>query len=139
MGRLATGGGLEASLQDALGECNRDVPRLGKVEITGEVVWVQYAIDDNLTSTLLLYGAYKDMATVLETLERSDVQYVRVRVQGSFAMRDLYGNVEEDTVVDLFFDRETARRVRWEAFDYLDLPRIADNVRYVHREFRPEE
>ncbi len=113
---------LKANISAALGEGNRKVPRLDHVTMDDQKgISVQFAINDNLTENLIIFGAKEDVLKIIKTVHDSSLDYSAVGVVGTFSMQDAYGNVTEDKVVRLDYDKATIDKINWDNF-------LSDNV-----------
>ena len=128
---------LKLSVEDELGSANRDVPRLESIEINegAGIITVRWAINDNITDNFRIYGARRDASSILQTITKSEIQFERVALRGTFSMVDIYGNAEEAEVFRLIFDRSTFEKINWESFLYDNIYLIADSAT-VHPAFQ---
>lgn len=128
---------LAASLVEALGNSNRDTPRLAGLAVEGGEIVVSWAINDNLTSNLVRTGAALDVVDILQAVDELGIDYQQITVIGSFAMQDVYGNIEESIVVSAVYTRPTVDRIAFDTFDTDNTYRIADELLMLHPEFQP--
>lgn len=112
---------IQAALARALGHGNRDVPRLGRVSLTLDVIDVQWAINDNLTENMIKTGARIDIADMLQAIDETGVSYELINFEGTFSMVDRLGNAREETVVWATYERATVDQINWDGF-------LTDNV-----------
>ena len=111
---------------------NRDAERVTKIEMASDGwVTVDWAINDNLTERLIKLSAKMDIADVARALCEAGF-CSGLTMNGSFSMKDVYGNVSEDEVVRVVLRPETLAKINWEHFDYHDVYTIADAVK-LHR------
>lgn len=134
----------------ALARSNRDVKRVQKFSLSDEgAVTMQWAINKNLTSGLTNSAARRDVVKILRAVHESGVPYESILVEGTFVMVDLYGNVNESTVVRALYNRSTVEKIDWDHFRVDNVYRIADGDgilpsgtfigeyrAFVHRDFR---
>ena len=97
-------------------------------------VFVQWAINDNLTEKLLKGGAKRDVADILKAVSESNVEHNSVRAYGTFSMRDQFGNVTEEIVIKVVYTKETIEKINWERFLFSDVYDIADGAN-IHPAF----
>ena len=123
-------GGLVVAIDGALGESNRGNRRkmtdinYREGEDTIEVTW---AADDNFSSGFIVTGIQSDAAAVLRAIDESGVEYERVFLAATFALRDAAGNDSEEEVMLASFDRETIERINWDNFLATDVFELAIN------------
>ena len=131
---------LDHEIREVLGSSNRDVPRVEEVTPicvdSGCDITVKWAINDNLTSELRIYGAQRDATDILEAISNSELEIEYVRLAGTFSMVDSYGNVSEDIVLKLFFSPETIEKINFENFLPDNIYNIADG-KDIHPELIP--
>jgi hypothetical protein len=124
-------------LTKRLGECNRRVPRLAEVSFKAGVFTVQWAINDNLITSWIGFGARQDIVDVLKAVDELRMEYDGVHVMGTFAMTDVYGNTRESIIIDLEYSEATIDQINWSGIDPDDIYTIADTVLFIHPEVRP--
>lgn len=130
---------LQLAIEKALGPSNREtVERVSDFSMdTGpeSEIFVEWAINDNLTEGLIKSGTQMDIADILEAIDKSGLKYGSVHVEGTFSMVDQYGNVSEMVVVSAIYMRATIERINWENFLWDNVYAIADEV-WVHPVFQ---
>jgi hypothetical protein len=126
---------LESAVKSALRPGNRDVTRLQSVSIRGDLIQVNWAINDNLNVKLIGHGAQMDVVDILEAVSKSNLQCKQVHLVGTFSMQDAYGNVEEKPVVNVTYYKTTIDRINWDNFITDNIYLLADEVTFVHPEF----
>jgi hypothetical protein len=110
---------------------NRNVPRLTALNFDDPeqgAIFVNWAINDNLTENLIVFGAKSDATDILKALAQSGIEYTYVILSGSFPMADNFGNSTETNVVNLTFYKETVGRINWESFLSDNIYKIADEA-----------
>lgn len=118
-----------------IGSGNRDnVQRVGDVSLLDGSLVVRFAINDNLIESWLVDGALEDCASILQVVANSGVPYEVVRIEGTFSMRDQYGNVSESVVINATWLKETVDKINWSGFRSEDVLHIAD-WKVVHPSF----
>ena len=117
---------LRASIERALGTSNRNVQRVSIAELQGERLFVQWAINDNLTAGMIRGAARLDIRDMLEVIADSREPYTNVFFRGTFSLVDQLGNASETNVVEATFTKSTIDRINFENF-------LTDNV-YVAAE-----
>ena len=131
---------LEHAITEKLGSSNREVPRVDYFNITypdGTTnILIQWALNDNLTDNLRKIGARLDAVYILEVIDNSGFENLRVHLQGTFSMVDEYGNASEKVILKLFYTQETLDKINWENFLSENIYKIADNAD-VHPELLP--
>lgn len=126
------------AIAKVLGDCNRrGVSRVSKVSVddTSGLVAARFAINDNLFTSLIVFGAKKDIADILRAVDLEAVPYSAIRVEGTFSMKDAYGNVSEEVVVSALYTRETVDKINWSGFLTDNVLKIADS-HSAHPDFR---
>lgn len=121
---------------NALGEGNRDVPRVAQVSNVEGTVEIRWAINDNLTEGFTKDGARRDGVDILTAVRASGIDATTVRLVGTFSLQDQFGNVSEDEVVRATYTTATLERFNFENFDAKQAyePSVADEV-WVHPAF----
>jgi len=122
---------LKAEIERVLGSGNRDVPRLTAINFDDPeqgAIFINWAINDNLTENLIIFGAKSDATDILKALAQSGIDYTYVILSGSFPMVDEFGNSDEKNVVNLTFNKETVGRINWENFLSDNIYNIADEA-----------
>ena len=122
-------------IHEELGECNREVPRVASVDVADDG-WASatWAINDNLTMNLIKGGAKRDVYDTARAL--CNAGYCDgLRMTGTFAMQDAYGNVSEETVVDVVLRSETLKKINWDNVAFTNIYSIADAAK-IHPEFQ---
>ena len=125
---------LRKAIEDALGDSNRDIARISEFEVTDQI-FVQWAINDNLTEDMIKGGAQLDITEILQAVSESEVEYNSVRVYGTFPLVDSYGNVEETEVVKAVYTLETLEKINWDNFLFKNVYEIADSLQ-LHPTFQ---
>jgi hypothetical protein len=130
---------LQQMVETALGIGNREIPRLTSVvwDNSTKIITANWAINDNLTKNLLIFGARQDVVDVLKTISQANLSldYQLIQFAGTFSMVDAYGNVSESVVIRASYFRETIQKINWLNFLNDNVFVIADSS-YVHPEFR---
>ncbi len=129
---------LRGTIIAALGESNRD--GLAKVvavtQAEGGEIRIRFAIDDNVITSWLVLGAKEDVAKILKAVAQTPgLDYSAARIEGTFSMRDVYGNVAEDVVIDATYLPDTIGKINWGGFRAENVLVIADR-KVVHPGFR---
>ena len=129
-------------LLDAVGgESNRGVADRLQVDIVADVLSVRWAINDNLSSGLIVAGAWQDVARMMAAIYESGEEYGLLRFEGTFGLVDGFGNQSESVVLSVSVSRETMGKINWADSQWVDtilyqrLPEIADAVN-VHPAFQ---
>ncbi len=88
-------------LRVSIGTSNRNVQRVSIAELQGERLFVQWAINDNLTAGMIRGGARLDIRNMLEVIADSQEPYTSVFLRGTFALgRLLKNSVKWDRQID---------------------------------------
>ena len=127
---------LKANITTALGSGNRNIPHLNSVKLDNEDLTVDFAIDDNFTNNLIIYGAKKDVEAILKAIHDSGMSYGKVLVVGRVLMQDVYGNASEMQVIGLIYNKTTVDKINWQNFLIVNIYTIADGG-FVNCAFRP--
>jgi hypothetical protein len=129
---------LKYSIEDALGDSNRDVRRV-KVTTSGKAgkpINVKVAFNDNLTGNLVRIGARGDAVDILKAVDAdADWKYSEVVIRGTFSMVDVSGNAEESQVVFARYSRKTVNNINFDNFLSTNVWKVAD-ARLIHPEFQ---
>jgi hypothetical protein len=125
---------LKVAIQTALGTSDRNIPRIRGISFdafeTGDI-FVEWSINDNLTESMIKFGARDDVNKVLKAVADSGFNYTSVALQGYFPMQDAYGNSSEDMVLNLIYKKTTVDKINWANFDLNNVYIIADDPSYV--------
>lgn len=111
---------LAAQIHDEIGRSNRDHDRRVAVSWNGgssgerELV-VNWFINDNLTTGMVVTGARSDVRDILAVVSRSGLDYDRVVLDGSFELVDQLGAVSEERVILATYERPTVEAMNFES------------------------
>lgn len=119
---------LKYKVQKVLGNSNRGVARMYKIEESGKNVKIGFAVNDSLTNGLIKASAKMDIKNILEAVKFSKYNYSEVVIFGTFALTDKYGNSEESMVLKVSYLPATVNKINWESFSYDNVYKIADSV-----------
>ena len=122
---------LKAEIERVLGTSNRNVPILTALNFNDPeqgAIFINWAINDNLTENLIVFGAKSDATDILKALAQSGIDYTYVILSGSFPMVDEFGNSAEKNVVNLTFNKDTVGRINWDNFLSDNIYSIADEA-----------
>lgn len=122
---------LRIEIERVLGTGNRNIPRLTALNFNDpetNAIFVNWAINDNLTENLIIYGAKSDATDILKAIAQSGVDYTYVILSGSFSMVDKFGNTSESNVVNLTFYKTTVDKINWDNFLSDNIYTIADQA-----------
>jgi hypothetical protein len=111
------------------GQPRKGVDRLQEVKVTKinkTFITVRWAIKDNLTGGLIKDGARSDITTILNTIHNLGINYDEIYIEGTFSMRDLYGEVSESVIIRAFYERSTIDRINWNNFLSKNVLEITD-------------
>jgi len=131
---LAPADALRAAVLSALGDSNRDVDRLVALEDAAGRIEVDWAINDNLTEDLNRAGAQLDATEILRAIAGSGYPYEFILLRGTFPLIDQFGNIEEQKVVELFFEKPTVDQINFDNFSHRNIYNIADSAQ-IHPAF----
>lgn len=121
-------------VEDELGTSNRDAERVQEVRAVGDgLIYVKWAINDNITPGLVRTGAKHDIVRVAEALCNAG-HCSGLRMEGTFSMLDQHGNVSEESVVKVTLEGATLAQINWSSFLLDNLYSVADTV-WVHPKF----
>ena len=98
------------------------------------VITVTWLIEDILTEDLTRSGARRDATDILRKADTSSTGFETITMIGMFAMQDTFGNVSEQNVVALTFQRATIDKINWSNFLPENIYTIAD-VAKIHPAF----
>ncbi|PQO28700.1 hypothetical protein C5Y97_23245 [Blastopirellula marina] len=116
--------------QGLLVEINNHAQMPGK-----KVILVRLEFRDNLTNSMIKFGAKSDVANILKAVAESGVNCGETTVFGSFPLADKYGNSEKEVVVKATYSGETIARINWSGFLLDNVYEIAESV-WMHPAFR---
>lgn len=131
---------LQTAVAAALGEGNRDVPRIKDVYLgtDDKTIAVSWAINDNAFSSYIGYGGRKDVIAILKAVKASGAPFDVVNLFGSFSMVDKYGNASESPVVKLIYSKATVDRLNLDNILLTDTIYEAADKSQIHPEFSGE-
>jgi hypothetical protein len=109
-----------------LGKGNRKLPRLTSLAYSADEISVQWALDDNLTTEMILRGAWLDVLHMAKVLWQAGYTTQSYVFDGSFSMTDAYGASSENRVILVTLNPETTGKIVWDTFITDNLPVIAD-------------
>lgn len=115
-------GNTESLIADAIGNQLKGY----YVDSTLGIMYVNWAIADNLTTGLIQDGAKIDTMSILKAIARGTSQYDVAMIIATFPMKDVYGNVTERKLISLTYKRETIQRINWKNFSFQNVFVIAD-------------
>lgn len=116
---------LVADITEALGNSNRDIERVTRIEFSEEhrEIIVEWTIND---IGFVTAGAQKDTVDILKAAYESGLPYEVVAVYGTFPLVDDFGNRHEETVVYAYYASEIIAKINWDNFSYTKVWDIAD-------------
>lgn len=122
-------GAMEAAITSALGSSDRNVPRVTKVVYDDtQHVEVDWAINDNLTHSLIVNGARLDALNIIKAIKRTGLPVSSLEMNGTFPMRDQYGNGAEVKVVGAAYSSDTLAKINTDGIDPSHIFDVADNA-----------
>ena len=124
----------QTQISSALGTSNRGVQRVSVAQLQGERLFVQWAINDNLTSGMMRGGARLDIRNMLEVIANGQEPYTSVLLRGTFSLADQFGNASEANVVEATFTKSAIDRINFENFLTDNVYAIAEDTD-IHPEF----
>jgi Protein of unknown function (DUF2510) len=80
----------------------------------GDVVTARFAIKDNLTKGFIKDGARFDTIEILKYAQATYPNASQVNVQGTFPMKDQYGNTSTDVVINITYLRSTLDKINFD-------------------------
>jgi hypothetical protein len=103
---------LEIDLKETLGGLNRDGQRIISIDLYDGQLFIQYALNDNLSTNLIKVGAWKDTRLILETVQASKIKGVKELVaSGTFPLQNEYGeSLGEIGIFTITFDAQAIKR-----------------------------
>jgi hypothetical protein len=126
---------LRPHIQETHGTGNPSLPRLTQLAWadTDQSLYIQWALNDNLTLDLITTGAQKDITDMLNTIVHSSIlpNYQIITFVGTFPLKDSYGNTAEENVITASYNRTTIDRINWQGFLFTDVFTIA-HVLNIH-------
>lgn len=126
---------LKQLIVDAMGKRNREgVPDTVVITDT-EIMEITFPIDDNLKTTWVRDQGKRDILNAAHAIYQATGNAYDMTFNGSFAMQDAYGNVEETVVMRAQLTRATLDKINWDNLISVDLSQIADYY-WEHMAFR---
>jgi hypothetical protein len=122
---------LRAEIEQVLGKGNRGVPSLTEFSFDDPekgALFINWAINENLTENLTKRGAKIDATNILKALDKSGIDYTYVLMSGSYPLVDAFGNSTERNVVNLTFNKATVDKINWDNFLTDNIYVIADEA-----------
>ena len=104
----------DAQIRAVLGDSNRNVARVAKVELVADVINIEWAINDNLTEDMIKAKARMDAVALLKTVHSSGLPFGLINLTGTFSLRDQFGKTDETPVVWLTYSSDTMSKINWE-------------------------
>lgn len=131
---------LKVNIEDVLGTSNREVPRLTSFDWsdTDKSLIINWALNDNLTSSFIYIGMQKDVADMMQEIAKSGLlpEYRFVTFVGTFPLQDAFGNASEERVVTASYNKATVDKINWDNFLWDKVFVIADSVN-IHPAMKP--
>ena len=93
---------------------------------SGDVVFAAFEISDNFTNGLIRSGAQFETIDILKYAKGAYPAAARVFVQGSFPMKDAFGNTSTDVILNVGYDRATLDKINFEGVDHGQIWDIRD-------------
>lgn len=93
-------------------------------------------IGDNFTEGMIKDGARFDTIDILEYANAMFPNASQVTVQGSFLMKDSYGNTSTDMVLNVTYSKSTLDQINFEGVDKDKIWEIR-TFGFVHPAFQP--
>jgi hypothetical protein len=102
----------------------------------GDEVTAKFAIGDNFTEGLIKDGARFETIDILKYAKATYPNASQVTVQGSFPMKDAYGNTSTDVILNVTYLRSTLDKINFSGVDKDQIWEIRD-FGFVHPELQP--
>jgi hypothetical protein len=102
----------------------------------GQEVTAKFAISDNLTEGFIKNGARFKTIEILKYAKATYPGASQVTVQGSFPMKDAYGNTSTDVVVNLTYLKSTIDKINFDGVDKDTIWELSDSG-FIAPAFRP--
>lgn len=113
---LATEKGLTKAIKDKLGNKTNRGPKNVSVTFDGRDLYVDFALDDNITSNLIIVGAWSSTDDIIKLAQKSGL-VDNLTVNGTFELQDKLGNsVGEVSVFTANFLEKSIPKINTEAF-----------------------
>lgn len=130
---------LRQAVEDALGRSNRDLDRLVRVDADpddpSQLIEIEWTINDNFTANLIRRGAQFDVIKLIEVVQQHVTwDYAGLRVIGTMALVDQFGNTNEREVINLLYSPERVGLINPQAVRPADVLELGEGA--VHPEFR---
>ena len=128
---LSPEGQLLQALKDELGASNRTGVQRVTVDLVDGVIFIKFAIQDNFSNRSIRQGMTNDVFAILHVIDQSGLTYTDVSIQGTFPLRDAYGNVSEQIVMAAGYSQETIGRINFDGI--VEVFTIADETPFFHQ------
>ncbi len=125
---------LVVAFEDAMGESDREGIERVQVSFVDRIIFVTFAVEDNLTIDWIRQGMVNDILAILRAVDSTTIDYNTVSVQGTFPLRDAFGNTEEGVVVSAMYHKDTIEQINFDGI--VEVLTIADGEPFIHPEFR---
>jgi len=105
---------LRAAIVEALGDSDRDVERITKLEITPVAVLIEWSINGRYGARLARFDARADAVAILKIIHELNPPYEFIVLTGTFQSVDKFGNQSEVMVMRLNYEHETMDAINWQ-------------------------
>lgn len=105
---------LRSAIIEVLGDSDRDVERITKLEVTPVAVLIEWSINGRYGAKLAKYDARADAVAILKTIHELQPPYEFIVLTGTFGITDKFGNTEETMVMRLNYEHETMDAINWQ-------------------------
>ena len=97
---------LQYEVKEALGSSNRNIQRVFGVRVHRTSIHVLFAINDNLSDSMVIRSAKHDIEKALQAIQSSGYSsYSSLYFVGTFSLEDKYGNSREGHVIRVYHKR----------------------------------
>lgn len=115
----------------ALGEGDRETPRMGDVDYFEEHLVIFWAINRTMSGTWSRLNAQNDMKAILLAVHESGLPMEQVTVHGTFPVLNAYGNIVDRNVFHAAFSNRDLELINWENLELVDFEAVADDFGYA--------
>ena len=128
---------LRAEIEQVLGQNNRGLPVLTEFdvgELDGGALYITWPLDDNTSSSLIKQGAKTDTANILKAITQNNINYQYAVLSGTFPIKDEEGIFNEETVINLLYNKASVDQINWDDFQIGNIYITAEEA-YLHDTF----
>jgi hypothetical protein len=123
---------LHDAIAKKLGSGRKGVQRLSEFQAAqGGTVSMKVAFNDRLTEGMTKDGGRIDVRDIITAVKASSIDADMLVVQGTYSMKDAYGNVSEQVVTTVRYSRATLARINPKEIETHNVFDVADSASVV--------